>query len=388
MGLKSKDLTNNDVVYKKTLIHEHIPITGSLVSGTYTVAGTDVNIKNYSHGMFQSVYDYPYLSSSSNHLFDITCGYSSKSSLSSSTNSQNAKKINIYNQMAQVLAGYDQTGSVLRFDEAGSVSDTGTKMDEVFFLTFSRLLVKDEIKKGSFSFDLGINQVFDHDDDNESGGTTFNKLVKISDASGSDAYKVSSPSGEYGVLYITGSSHHATNLIHAGAGEVGHSHPCGLLYYQAGVAVISGSVFNKYHGKDGTTQHGLLSGESGADSNELSANISGSGFNAITGSSIQTIADGVRNRVYNIQFNNTTELNSSIYFCRINHNEFNYSSNPTYVSGSQIVVKDNADDTSTAYITTVGLFNAQNEMLAVAKLSEPLKKTPEDELTIRVRLDY
>ena len=47
-----------------------IPITGTITTGTYN----DLNIKNYSHGMFQSVYDYPYLSSSANHIFDITAG--------------------------------------------------------------------------------------------------------------------------------------------------------------------------------------------------------------------------------------------------------------------------------------------------------------------------
>ena len=152
----------------------------------------------------------------------------------------------------------------------------------------------------------------------------------------------------------------------------------GLLYYQAGVAVISGSVF-------GGHAHGILQGSSSC---EMAADISGSGFKAITGSTIQTMADGLRNRIYNVQFNNTTELNSAIYFCRVNHNEFNYSSNPTYTSASQINVKVDAKDSAVSYITTIGLYNAQNELLAVAKTSEPLVKTPEDELTLRVRLDY
>ena len=87
-------------------------------------------------------------------------------------------------------------------------------------------------------------------------------------------------------------------------------------------------------------------------------------------------------------FNNTTELNSTIYFCRINNNEFNYSSNPTYLSGSRINVKQTRDDNPVSYITTVGLYSADNELLAVAKVSEPLKKDPSNEMTLRVRLDY
>ena len=45
-------------------------------------------------------------------------------------------------------------------------------------------------------------------------------------------------------------------------------------------------------------------------------------------------------------------------------------------------------DTPIAYITTIGLYSSNNELLAVAKLSEPLKKEPTIELTLRVRLDY
>ena len=41
-----------------------------------------------------------------------------------------------------------------------------------------------------------------------------------------------------------------------------------------------------------------------------------------------------------------------------------------------------------SYITSVGLYSADNELLAVAKVSEPLIKTPSNELTLRVRLDY
>ncbi len=51
-------------------------------------------------------------------------------------------------------------------------------------------------------------------------------------------------------------------------------------------------------------------------------------------------------------------------------------------------VKNERSDEPISYITTVGLYGANNELLAVAKLSEPLKKTPADEFTLRVRLDY
>ena len=53
MASTFKSLTNNDVTSTRTLLHEAIPLTGALISGTYE----DRNIKNFSHGMFQSVYD-------------------------------------------------------------------------------------------------------------------------------------------------------------------------------------------------------------------------------------------------------------------------------------------------------------------------------------------
>ena len=104
----------SDVTTTKTLLYESIPMTGAIASGTYGTEGSEDNIKNYTHGQFQSVYDYPYLSSSANHIFDITVGYDEESVLSGTTNTQNAKKINMYNQMSQVLLGYTGSNNVVR----------------------------------------------------------------------------------------------------------------------------------------------------------------------------------------------------------------------------------------------------------------------------------
>ena len=93
MASTFKDIKTSDRASTRTLLHEAIPLTGTIVSGTYGTFPNGGNIKNYSHGMFQSVYDYPYLSSSANHIFDITAGYSSNSSLSDASYTQNSKKI-------------------------------------------------------------------------------------------------------------------------------------------------------------------------------------------------------------------------------------------------------------------------------------------------------
>tara|TARA_R100001440_G_scaffold10065_1_gene18459 strand:- start:7098 stop:8192 length:1095 start_codon:yes stop_codon:yes gene_type:complete len=361
-----KPLNENDIVATRTLLHEAIPLTGTIVSGTYD----DGNIKDYTHGMFQSVYDYPFLSSSANHIFDITIGINQSSPLYSSVSAQQSKKRNIYNQMAQVLVGYDATGSVRRFDEDGDlIGTTDDKLNDVIILPFSRLLTKDEIKKETFEMTLGVNPAFAED------GSVFNKLVTISDLSASTEYRVNSPAGEYGILYATASVNDILDPSSTHTSSFGGDPywRAGLIYYQAGVVVLTGSVFGS-----------LLTPNSSSIEFDSGLNFTGS----LTGSNIDLIANGLRNRIQNIQFNNTTELNSTVYFCRVNHNEFNYSANPTYLSGSKIRVKTKSTDNPVAYITSIGLYNDNNELMASAKLSEPLKKSSDNEYTLRARIDY
>ncbi len=361
MATVYKTFQNNDLTSTRTLLHESIPLTGTLASGTYS----DENIKNYSHGMFQSVYDYPYLSSSANHIYDLTFGYSNNSAISGATNIQNAKKINIYNQMAQVLVGFDSTGSIREFDEDGNITDGGTKLEECMFINFSRLLSKDEIKKGSFSMQLGTG----------SYATPFTNLITLADTNAENAYKVNSPVGEYGILSCS-------------VGATGSTTPaCGLIFYQAGVAVISSSVFAS------SSVGGILGDVSGTNAGngyvDFGSALGTASFDEVlVSASISGAADNLRHRVYNISYNNTTELNSTIHFCRVGHNDFNYSSNPTYLSESKIRVKNNSLDSPVAYFTSVGLYSADNELLATAKMSEPLKKDPTNEMVVRVRLDY
>lgn len=362
MASSFKTLLSSDVVQTRTLLNEAIPITGTIASGTYS----DNNIKTFSHNMFESVYDYPYASSSANHIFDLSFGYTSGSSLSGSSSTNNTKKIQVYNQMAQVLAGFDTDQRVRPFDEDGQLGG-GAKLRNCLFVNFSRLLVKDEIKKGSFNLQYFASGTF----------TSPAGLVTIQDTNAQNEYRVNSPAGEYGILYVT-----STGTVPAGAfTAVNNAYPIGLIYYQAGVAVLSMATASVATSVSGATNQLFLSGStldsSGRTTNQL-----------LTGSNITAIADSFRRRLYNVSFNNTTELNSTIYFCRANAGDFNYSSNPTYLSSSKIVTKNSTTDEPVTYITTVGLYSSDNELLAVAKLSEPIKKTPSTELTLRVRLDY
>ena len=191
--------------------------------------------------------------------------------------------------MAQVMLGYDSgsQGLIEKFEADLNLDNSGI-MNEVFFMNFSRLLTKDQVKKGTFSLTLGQGAWT---------GSPFSLTKVLTDTNASDTGgTATSIGGDYGVLFDASSAAH------------------GLVFYQA--------------------------------------------------------------------------INSTIYFCRATAGKFNYSTNPTYVSGGACVVKNVASDQSVAYITTVGLYSANNELLAVAKLSEPLKKDPSNELTLRVRLDY
>ena len=349
-----KTIRNEDIATSRTILHEAIPLTGTIVSGTYG----DGNIKNYSHGMFQSVYDYPYLSSSANHIFDISVGVSDQSALHSSVSSQKSKKKNVYNQMAQVLVGYDKNGNIQRFDSDGDLT-AGSKLDEVVFLTFSRLLVKDEIQKGTFSLELGVTGAY---------ATPFNSRITLKDTGAESDYRVNSPAGDYGILYAKNSVGSPLNGVTGSTQQA-----AGLIYYQAGVAVVTASVFTS----------GLLS--SSVQWNSSGENLIAS----FTGSLIEANADSLRHRFFNLSFNNTVELNSTIYFCHLGANEFNYSSNPTYLSGSQIRIKNSqSNNPPISYATTIGLYSSDNQLMATAKLSEPIKKTSANSLTFRVRLDY
>jgi hypothetical protein len=198
------------------------------------------------------------------------------------------------------------------------------------------------------------------------------------DHNAADIYKINSPVGEYGIL-IADSTDGFGDRLENDVGTLGGGQKAGLIFYQAGVAVITASVFTT------ASAGGIIRDAEGTpimdSSNRTMTAI-------LTGSTIQLNADALRTRMHNLNFNNTVELNSTIYFCRIKHNDFNYSANPTYLSASQIRVKNDATESPVAYITSIGLYDDDNNLLAVGKLSEPLRKDPTIEYTLRARLDY
>ena len=91
----------------------------------------------------------------------------------------------------------------------------------------------------------------------------------------------------------------------------------------------------------------------------------------------------------NFLLNSEETLSSDYVFVRARNDEFNYSTNPSFISGSTgAVLFDSFINDPQVYITTVGLYNDNQELLAVAKLSRPLLKDFTKELLVRVKLDF
>ena len=341
-----KPINLNDTTVKKTSLNETIPITGSILSGTYGTYPLDTNVKLYtgSHGLFESVYDYPYASSSANHIFDLTFGLRS-GSLSSAPVTQSSEKYRMYNEMAQTLLGFDVTGNIRNFTLDGS-----TVSNKMLFVNFSRLLTKDGISIGTFSGSMGTG----------SSTTPFaGTRVDIKDNSTGitvDNVNFDSPVGQYWYIY-TGSSYTTSDRV-------------GMVFYQQGVAAF-----------DMTKNPFSYISASANGTVRANADLYSTG-------TITEIADGFRKYTNNLQFLNTVQINSAIYACDVGTNEFNYSSNPTYTTASLIRVKANDPlGDSITYATTLGLYDANQNLIAVTKFSKPLINDGKG-FRINVRLDY
>lgn len=81
-------------------------------------------------------------------------------------------------------------------------------------------------------------------------------------------------------------------------------------------------------------------------------------------------------------------VSSNFVFVRARNSEFNYSTNPSILTGSGELRHDVLIDSPETYITTVGLYNDNQDLLAVAKLSRPLLKNSTKEALVRIKLDY
>ena len=105
-------------------------------------------------------------------------------------------------------------------------------------------------------------------------------------------------------------------------------------------------------------------------------------FNAISGAASY-------NSSYGFQARNEEEVTSTYYYIRVKNADYNFSNNPTFVTGSLGALKHaSMIKDPKSYITTVGLYNTKQELLATAKLSKPLLKSFDREALIKVKLDF
>ena len=94
------------------------------------------------------------------------------------------------------------------------------------------------------------------------------------------------------------------------------------------------------------------------------------------------------NRISQFELDSVEDLTAKFLFARIKNSEFNYSGNPSFIDDQGNLRFISMISQPTTYITTVGLYNDENELLAVAKLSQPLAKDFTKEALIRIKLDF
>lgn len=92
--------------------------------------------------------------------------------------------------------------------------------------------------------------------------------------------------------------------------------------------------------------------------------------------------------IFNFNLQSEEVISSRYFFTRIKNSEFNYTTNPSIIDNNGNLLYTTLINNPQTYITTVGMYNDNNELLAVAKLSKPLTKDFTKEALIRIKLDY
>lgn len=221
---------------------------------------------------------------------------------------------------------------------------TTTPPTQSFYaITVNRSKYKGSLLPGTFNLTLsGSNQVQLTDNSNDITTQTFNESGRV--------YQI--VSGSNGSAY-------------SGTGYTTNSGSYGLFLPDIGTILLNASALD-------LTTEGAGLGTSYTTSSNNPAKL----FKAISASA-------------NFTLNSQENITSDYIFIRARNAEYNYSENPSFISGStgEVIYNDfiNAPQT---FITTVGLYNDSNELLAVAKLSKPLKKDFTKEALIRVKLDF
>lgn len=399
-----KELLPSDIKTRRGFLNQLLDVLQEDISGStsrrkYQVFVTGgLGSPGITSSLYQTVYDQDFTLQTANPVFDMTVGLSpvgntmssSKIGVDSvgkeifpSTSLMMREKLDVYRQFAQSLLG-DSTQEFKAPFDSNDISDT---IDCALFIGFKRLFARDQIKRETMAMRF------------------FQTASNVSTTSPEDVPPVSPTDGKtnlnigsnLGTAIYTdiGSS---TNKLTTFGGQVGNivdsantNKSVGLMFYDRGIMVLdlakvtSGSQF--------------VSGTIDAI-NPLGKIVMGAPFipDFMVSGSIDNIVDHIAScrmgsgSTSAITFQNVTNINSSLIFCRAGADEFNYSSNPSYVDNDNriVVIDPGQEDTqqSFTFITSIGFYDSNNNLLAAAKLSRPVEKSAERDLTLQVRIDY
>jgi hypothetical protein len=93
---------------------------------------------------------------------------------------------------------------------------------------------------------------------------------------------------------------------------------------------------------------------------------------------------------FHLEFDGSTIIQSVVMMCRMAPGEVNASNNPTYSytdSAGKVWAKSSGSDEGVTYITAIGIYNEERQLVAVAKLAQPIRKREKDNLDIKLRFD-
>jgi hypothetical protein len=281
---------------------------------------------------------------------------SGSTSLGNDDTSTQASKAT-YAQYRQILL--EQDDELFSFASSSGVS---IDSDDIFVINIARARYKESVDPGNLEFILsGSNGSFRYIDDSGK---------KFSDTVGKAGRVFNIASGSLNL----GTEDPATikQLYSSASAAVGQGY--GKFYPDQGLIVLNPSAIMAEVG---------LSVDSG--SNELASLYKGFDYEGKN----QYLIHHMLERGGDFQARRVENLSTSHYFVRAQNREFNFSNNPTFVSGSDGTFRESSfEKDPRTYITSIGLYNDANEMLAVAKTSQPIEKSFDKEVLIKVKLDF
>ncbi len=406
-----KEILPSDIKSARSFLNQLIDVLQEDISASvsrrkYQVFVTGGVGPGVTSSLFQTVYDQDFTLQTANPVFDMTIGLQPSGStvlgvqtgtdaagkeLFPSSSLMMREKMDNYRQFAQALLG-DNT---LTFKSPFDSTTSSDVMDSALFVAFKRLFARDSIKRETVALRFYTSASILTDINQTNGGNQAPNLFMTS-TSGSSIYT------------DIGS---ATNKLQTYGGGVGNivdssntANSVGLMFYDRGVMVLDlKKILSGGQMMSGTIDAmGPLgvAAFSTLNTTLLGAVTGTARFipDFITSASIDNIVDHIASCRFQsgsataITFQNVTNINSTLVFARAAADEFNYSSNPTFTdSTNRITVIDvGQEDTqqSFTFVTSVGLYDANDNLLAVAKLSRPVQKSPERDLTFRLRLDF